>query len=125
MVVLYQYFTINTKNNSEEIVINFQNNYYIHSFFKLRGYSDFMNKISKKDIDDFMEAVNESINMTPSRYSKYFNINHGVIKDKDSGNFNILDNFELIFNDLYDAIETLEPVDINNPGYIEYSYRND
>ena len=60
MVVLYQYFTINTKNNSEEIVINFQNNYYIHSFFKLRGYSDFMNKISKKDIDDLNMIVPRS-----------------------------------------------------------------
>jgi hypothetical protein len=48
------------------------NNHYIHEWLEEHGYNSFENILSKEDLDSFINALNESSNMIPDDFDKYF-----------------------------------------------------
>jgi len=70
---LKQWFTFTWDNdNTTDLVWSGTNNHYLHSWLENRGYTSFENVISKKDLDNLIQALNESTNEIPPIFKKHF-----------------------------------------------------
>jgi hypothetical protein len=70
---LKQWFTFTfKKDNSTTLIYSCTNNHYIHTWFENHELTNFKNIMSKEILDCFIHAINESSNMIPSDFDKYF-----------------------------------------------------
>ena len=70
---LKQWFTFTyDKDNTADMFYSCTNNHYIHGWLEEHEYTSFENVISKEDLDSFIQALNESTNMIPDDFDKYF-----------------------------------------------------
>jgi hypothetical protein len=70
---LKQWFTFTyDKDNTVDMFYSCTNNHYVHRWLEEHGCSEFDNIISKELLDSFIYALNESSNMVPDDFDKYF-----------------------------------------------------
>jgi hypothetical protein len=70
---LKQWFTFTyPKDNTVDMFYSCTNNHYIHGWLEDHGCTSFENVISKEHLDNFINALNESSNMIPGDFDKYF-----------------------------------------------------
>ena len=70
---LKQWFTFTyLKDNTVDMFYSCTNNHYIQGWLEEQGYTSFENIISKEHLDTFINALNESSNMIPDDFDKYF-----------------------------------------------------
>jgi hypothetical protein len=60
------------RDGTTDMVWNCTNNHYLHTWLENRGYTEFENVISKKDLDDLVQAINQSVNEIPPIFEEHF-----------------------------------------------------
>jgi hypothetical protein len=70
---LKQWFTFTwDMDNTTDLVWSGTNNHYLHTWLETHGYDLFENVISKDDLDDLVQAINESVNEIPPIFEEHF-----------------------------------------------------
>jgi hypothetical protein len=69
--VLKQWFTF-TCDEKTDLLYFFTNNHYIHTWFENNGHTKFENVLTLNDYDLFIQAINDSTNVIPDEFDKYF-----------------------------------------------------
>ena len=70
---LKQWFTFTFNNDTTDFIYSCTNNHYIHTWLEEHGYTSFKNELSTKDLDLFLQALNESSNrFPPDDFDIYF-----------------------------------------------------
>ncbi len=70
---LKQWFTFTwDMDNTTDLVWSGTNNHYLHTWLENRGYTSFENVIAKKDLDNLIQALNESTNEIPPIFQEHF-----------------------------------------------------
>ena len=70
---LKQWFTVTfNEDNSTDLLYSCTNNHYIHTWFEKNGHTKYENVLNLKCYDSFVQAINESTNMIPDDFDKYF-----------------------------------------------------
>jgi hypothetical protein len=59
-----------------DMVWNCTNNHYLHTWLENRGYTEFENVISKKDLDDLVQSINQSVNEIPPIFEVLLSFHH-------------------------------------------------
>ena len=70
---LKQWFTFTfDSNKTTTLIYSCSNNHYIHTWLEEHGHTSFKNTMSKEDLDLFIHALNESVNMIPGDFDVHF-----------------------------------------------------
>ena len=70
---LKQWFTFTWgMDDTKDLIWSCTNNHYLHTWLENRGYTSFENVIAKKDLDDLVQAINESVNEIPPIFEEHF-----------------------------------------------------
>ena len=70
---LKQWFTFTwDMDNTTDLVWSGTNNHYLHTWLETRGYTLFENVISQDDLDELVQAINESVNEIPPIFVEHF-----------------------------------------------------
>ena len=117
---LKQWFIVHGKDPSQtnRIIYQFDNNYYIHNWLKERGYSENKNFILRKDIDDLIFILNKDneVNIQFNDFSNYFlNYMYDETYCKDINDYKLF-----IKNQNMEIINKLNNLDKENKNNISY-----
>ena len=126
---LKQWFTFTfNDDNKTDLIFSCSNNHYIHTWLEKHGYTSFENIISPKDLDLFLQALNESINKFdfdiyfPEEYIEDYSLWNMDIGHYWSGVEDYREHakkqMEILFNKIYDISQD----EINGPtkGVLNY-----
>ena len=128
---LKQWFTFTFNNDTTDFIYSCTNNHYIHTWLEEHGYTSFKNELSTKDLDLFLQALNESSNrFPPDDFDIYFPeeyIEDYSLWNMDIGHYwsgvkeyreHAKKQMEILFNKIYDISQD----EINGPtkGVLNY-----
>jgi hypothetical protein len=128
---LKQWFTFTWNiDNTTDLLWNCTNNHYIHTWLENRGYTSFENVISKEDLDDLIQHINESVNEIPPNFNVHFPdsfIENYTLWNMETGNYwnsiyeyrnYIKEQMEKMFEQLFYFQDTL---DNGRQGILKYN----
>ena len=125
---LKQWFTFTYSDGSTDLLYSCSNNHYIHSWLEERGYNSWVNVLTLKDYNFFIQALNESTNMIPDIFESHFSdsyIENYSLWNMERCSYwssvydyklNVKKEMETLFERLYEFDDDIE----NGNGVLEY-----